>query len=54
MGTESLLILDEPLSSLDPERRNLLMGFIERANLAVCEKWISARPLPIIRGVHRQ
>ena len=31
MGTESLLILDEPLSSLDPERRNLLMGFIERA-----------------------
>ena len=31
MGTESLLILDEPLSSLDPERRSLLMGFIERA-----------------------
>ena len=23
-------------------------------NLAVCEKWISARPLPIIRGVYRQ
>lgn len=79
MGTESLLILDEPLSSLDPERRSLLMGVPHKRsmfrffispilkrrcggspdahfffNLAVCEKWISARPLPIIRGVYRQ
>lgn len=31
MGAESLLILDEPLSSLDPARRAVLMDFIERA-----------------------
>lgn len=31
MAAESLLILDEPLSSLDPARRTVLMDFIERA-----------------------
>ncbi|MDO5531940.1 ATP-binding cassette domain-containing protein [Sutterella sp.] len=31
LGAERLLILDEPLSSLDPKRRSALMDFIERA-----------------------
>lgn len=30
MAANKLLILDEPLSSLDPQRRSLLMDFIER------------------------
>ena len=31
MGAERLLILDEPLSSLDPKRRHALMDFIAEA-----------------------
>ena len=32
MGAERLLILDEPLSSLDPRRRHVLMDFIDGAS----------------------